>query len=203
VTCDVWRVTCDVTCNVLRMYYAKSGFTLPTETATTVVPSNAQRASASVVKLSPTLLLLLMLLLLLQHWFELLVLLPLFFSPTHFFCPKCTSRAALVLRHVSRDLSHAASLQAPSAGLSTQTIAIIAGCSCGGVLLIAAAAYMIRRRRLALQPSTAPSPASAPAMEMAPVHQLPVEAWKQQQQQQQQQQQHDRVSHVPHVLQQA
>ncbi len=103
---------------------------------------------------------------------------------------------------VSRDLSHAASLQAPAAGLSTQTIAIIAGCSCGGVLLIAAAAYMIRRRRLALQPSTtAPSPASAPAMEMAPVHQLPVEAWKQQQQQQQQQ--HDHVSHVPHVLQQA
>ena len=103
---------------------------------------------------------------------------------------------------VSHDLSHAASLQAPAAGLSTQTIAIIAGCSCGGVLLIAAAAYMIRRRRLALQPSTtAPSPASAPAMEMAPVHQLPVEAWKQQQQQQQQQ--HDHVSHVPHVLQQA
>jgi len=123
------------------------------------------------------------------------------FSPAHIIRTARITHPPRLL--CTRFITRPPPLQVPSSGLSTQTIAIIAGCSCGGVLLIAAAAYMIRRRRLSQQHSTVePPPASAPAMEMTRVRELPAEAWKQQPQQQQQQQL-GQASHSPQVLQQA
>jgi hypothetical protein len=184
------------------MYYAKSGFSLPTETATTVNPPQNNQRSTVVSFVSR--------LLILQPPNGGLVIGNSGTNITSNVGSTTTITNAAPVQDVGhtgtnitsnvgstatitnaapvQDVGHTGTNITSNVGstatitnndLSIITIGIIVGSCCGGVILISVAAYLFHRRCMSQQQSKVSPPApSAPPLEMtmAPVHKLPAEA---------------------------